>query len=128
MLVFSHQKGSVLPTDNFNVYFNDIVLRNVESCKILGINVDNNLSWRKKHIDCVTSRLASTISLLHRISSYIDHICMILFYNSYIFPLFMYWANVWGLAADVHIHKLQVIQNRAARIVLKAEWNTSTVK
>ena len=39
----------------------------------------------------------------------------------------MYCANVWGLAADGHIHKLQVVQNRVARIVLKAEWNTSTV-
>ena len=84
MLACSHQKRSVLPTDNFNVYFNDIVLRNVDSCKILGINVDNNLSWRK-HIDCVTSRLASTVGLLYRISSYIDRNCMILFYNSYIY-------------------------------------------
>ena len=56
-------------SDNFNVYFYDIVLRNVDSCKILGTNVDNNLSWRKHvTLDCITSRLASTIGLLYRIS------------------------------------------------------------
>ena len=40
--------------------------------------------------------------------------------------MFDYCINVWGHCAHVYVSKLQVLQNRAARIILHADWNASS--
>ena len=51
---------------------------------------------------------------------------MLLYYNSYVLPIFDNCMNIWGNAADVHIKKLQVLQNRAARVILNVDMNISS--
>ena len=50
----------------------------------------------------------------------------ILFYNLYILPHIDYCINVWGNASQCHIDKLQVLQNRAACVILDADLYTSS--
>ena len=51
---------------------------------------------------------------------------MILFYNSYILPHLDYAVNIWGGAAKCYVNKLQVLQNRVARIILNENYDTSS--
>ena len=52
---------------------------------------------------------------------------MILFYHAHFLPVIDYCINIWGHAAEVHIKKIQVLLNRAARIILNANWNESSL-
>ena len=46
---------------------------------------------------------------------------MLLYYNAYVLPVFDNCMNIWGNDADVHIKKLQVSQNRVARVILNVD-------
>ena len=48
---------------------------------------------------------------------------MLLYYNSYVLTIFDNCMNIWGNASGVHIKKLQVYQNRAARIILNVDMD-----
>ena len=65
MLICSHQKLSVLETDLLNVKIHNICLENVANQKILGLIIDNNLSW-KPHIDKLHSGLSKLTGRLWR--------------------------------------------------------------
>ena len=51
-----------------------------------------------------------------------------MFYNVHVhvIPVIDFCLNVWGHAADSHMHRLQVLQNRAGRIILGVDFDTST--
>ena len=63
MLICFHQKLSVLETDLFNVKIHNICLKNVANQKIIGLIIDNNVSW-KPHIDKLHSGLSKFTGLL----------------------------------------------------------------
>ena len=50
----------------------------------------------------------------------------ILFFNSYILPIFDYCSNVWGNLNDEGIQRITKWQKRAARIILDAPFLTPT--
>ena len=126
ILVCPYQKYVHLPDRNMNVTLLNTELATVDSLKLLGINIDNNLSWQT-HIDIVQKRLVSLIGLMYRIRMFLDEKNMILFYHAHFLPVIDYCINIWGHAAKVHIKKIQVLQNRAARIILNADWNESSL-
>ena len=95
MLICSHQKRAFLPKKSLNVTLDKSVLCQVTDMKLLGVTIDQNMTW-KCHIDKVTTRVSSLIGLLYRIRPCINKHCMLLFYNSFILPLFGYCINIWG--------------------------------
>ena len=47
-----------------------------------------------------------------------------LFYQGYILPLIDYGSNTWGSTSKLNIERLSKLQKRAARIILKADFDT----
>ena len=125
MAICSYQKRASLESDIIQLNFEGTELEQVDECKILGLLIDENLSF-KPQIDRICSKISSFIGLLYRIRPFVDRKCLILFYNSFILPLIDYWLNIWFSAANVHIQKVQVLQNRAARAILNVSYDTSS--
>ena len=125
MAICSYQKRASLESDFIQLNFEGTELEQVDECKILGLLIDENLSF-KPQIDRICSKISSFIGLLYRIRPFVDRKCLILFYNSFILPLIDYWLNIWFSAANVHIQKVQVLQNRAARAILNVSYDTSS--
>jgi hypothetical protein len=44
--------------------------------------------------------------------------CKILFFNSYILPIFDFCCTVWGNCSEAGIQRITKLQKRAARIIL----------
>ena len=63
MLITTNQKRQRLTTDKLKLLYNNESLQMVCSDKILGVLVDNNLTW-SEHIKQVTKKIASNIWLL----------------------------------------------------------------
>ena len=121
MLVGTRQRINM--TRKLDIHINDTHIQNVAEQKLLGIHIDENLTW-STHIDHLCSVIASKISLLRQISEYVPVTVQKTFYQGYILPYIDYGSVTWGSAASTHIDRLSKLQKRAARIILHAEFNT----
>ena len=97
--------------------------------KILGANISNDLSWKNHIRDTKTSlmkTLTSRINALSKVCQYSSFLTrktvangMFMSYLSYLIPLY-------GGSPEYLITALQTLQNRAARLVTKSDWGTSS--
>ena len=71
------------------------------------------------HIDCIRSKISKKLGLLRRIKSCLSLNARIIFFISFILPLFYYGNIVWGDRGNASLmSELQVLQNKAARLIL----------
>ena len=106
-----------------NIQIDSNTLKQVNKQKLLGVFIDENLTWTA-HIDYLCSTISSKISLLRQLSKYIPTEIQKLFYQGYILPLIDYGSNTWGTTSKYNIERISKLQKRAARIILKTDYNT----
>ena len=70
----------------FSLQYKDIDIRMTTSDKILGVHVDDNLSWND-HFHHVSKKVSSYLWLLSKIQTYISKEHRRLYYNSFINPI-----------------------------------------
>ena len=100
------------------------VISNV-SQQLLGLLIDNKLTF-SAHIDSLCSTLSSKISLLRQLSAYVTADVFKKFYQGYILPLIDYGSIAWSETSSANIERIFKLQKRAARIILRADFNTSS--
>ena len=98
-------------------------IKQVDKQKLLGVYIDENLLWTT-YIDYLCSTISTRISLLKQLSTYVPVKVQKLFYQGYILPLIDYGSNTWGSTSKLNIERLSKLQKRAARIILKADFDT----
>ena len=91
----------------------------VKSVKLLGVTIDRFLTFGP-HIDTVVSKCNSLLGMLGRASSLLPTQLLRTAYVSLIRSHAEYCSAVWASAASTHLHKVDVIQKRASRILLHA--------
>ena len=69
----------------FDIRIVDKHIKNTQNHTLLGIHIDDKLSWCS-HIDHLCSSISSKISLLRQISKYVSTEGQIFFYQGYICP------------------------------------------
>ena len=106
-----------------NIQANDICIQNVSKQKLLGIYTDESLTW-SSHIDYLCSHISMKISLLRNLSKNVPVKVLKMFYQSYILPCIDYGSITWGSASSSNIERLNKLQKRAARIILRTDFNT----
>ena len=117
--------------DNFGITLNtgtEIVAPS-ESERILGLNVQNDLSWNNHIINnekSLSKSLSRKISALGKICLQADFRTRKMLANGLVISNIIYMVQVYGQASDYLLHILQVQQNRAAQIVTRLGWRTST--
>ena len=111
-MIFSRKKLSHpldLRIDNQNVHV-------TKTSKFLGVYIDDKLNW-KTHISYMAGKVARGIGVLGKARKYFNNDCMINLYNAFIYPYLMYCNQIWGSTYKTNLSKLQVLQNKAVRIV-----------
>ena len=68
----------------------------------------------KTHISYLAGKIARVIGVLRKARKNSNNDCMINLYNAFIYPYLMYCNQIWG---SINLSKLQVLQNKAVRIV-----------
>lgn len=89
-----------------------------KSMTSLGICIDNNLTF-DKHINDICIKASRQISALQRLTGSLDYPSRKAIYNSFIFSHFNYCPLVWFFTSRASIVKMQKVQERALRFVLK---------
>ena len=108
-----------------NIKIDDVTIKNVSKQKLLGVYIDENLTW-SSHIDHLCSIVSSKISLLRQLATYVPTNVQKLYYQGYILPYIDYGSVVWGAASSTNIERLTKLQKRAARIILHVDYDTSS--
>ena len=81
------------------------------------------MTW-SAHIDNLCSAISSKISLLRQLAEHVPTCVQKRFYQGYILPLIDYGSITWGTTSIANIQRLSKLQKRAARIILKANFDT----
>ena len=117
MLITTNQKRHGLDTDGLNLNFTVEPLQVITSDKILGVFVDNNLTWNE-HIKHISKKIASNIWLLSKMKVYLSKEHRIQFYKSYIQPHIDFCNIIWGNTSESNKQKILRMQKRAVRVIL----------
>ena len=90
--------------DPLEIFLDKELIQNVKKQKLLGVIIDNNLSWSEQ-IDTVCLDITRRITLLKLLSKNIDRNSINLYYNSYIIPIFDYGCMISGRSATTNIQR-----------------------
>ena len=120
MLITTHQKRTYLDVKEINLALNGENLTMISNDKVLGIFIDNNLTW-KNHIDHICKKISSNVWLLSRIKQYLSLNHRIQFYKAYIQPHIDYCNIIWGGTCQSNLNRLFRLQKRACKVILDYE-------
>ena len=93
------------------------------SDKILGVHVDENLTWND-HYQHVSKKVSSYLWLLSKIKTYLPQEHRLLYYNSYIKPQLDYCSIIWSNSSNFNINKINKLQRRACKLILLNNYNS----
>lgn len=92
--------------------------------KYLGLHFDRRLTW-KSHIQNIANKTYQKISKLYPLTNKFSKLqieCGISIFKTIIRPSLTYACPIWCNASASNIKKIQTIQNKFLRRILKAEW------
>ena len=100
-----------------SVNCNGTLLPLVESARYLGVTFDSNMSW-DDHVTRCANSVSRKIGVLWRMRRCLSTQGRITYLQSIIMPDLLYGSNAFSISlAARHCHRLQVLQNRGARVV-----------
>ena len=89
----------------------------MSSTKLLGVMVDCSLSW-SHHINYIILKMGRAISVVRKCCSSVTRPLLRQIVQSLVLCHLDYCSTVWSSAASGDLSKIQVVQNKAARLVL----------
>ena len=127
LVINTSKSNTMLVTSSYNARNNDNQLcvslngndlQDVKDLTYLGIIIDNTLTW-DTHVKKVCKTVSYTVSRLARLSNSLPREILLQIYNASIQPHIDYALTVWGVTTDHNLHKVQRLQNYAARVITK---------
>ena len=115
-LILFGVKSYLRDVSSFQLTFLGKQLKPVTSCRDLGIVFDSAMSFNN-HTESLASSLLSTLCQINRVKHLFDKKTLLLILNSLVFSKLFYCSTVWSGTTKRNIHKLQLMQNFAARIL-----------
>ena len=95
---------------------NNIPLTNVKEAKVLGVIIDNKLTF-KSHIEHVTRKISKITYLIYRLKSYVPLKVIKTLYYSLAYPHLIYNIITWGSASKIATQSLIVQHKRLIRLL-----------
>ena len=123
MLLTTYQKRSKMVCDKLNLQVDNETIQDVDCEKVLGVSVDENMTWND-HINMIAKRLSMKTALLSRIKCYLNTNQRLQFYKSFLQPHLDYCSIAWSNASNMAIEKIFKIQKRICRIILDSPYNS----
>ena len=117
-------KNRAISSLNFKLFMGVHEIEKTDHYTYLGIIIDDKLTW-KLQISKMCSKLSSVCGVLSKVRHYLDRAALILIYNSLFDSRLRYGILGWGTAANEHLSKLRVLQNRAIRFITFSQFRSS---
>ena len=124
MLITTRQRRQNIKQDLSNIYVYSNKIENTETHKLLGVHIDNNLSW-SAHVSNLCKRVSSKIYAFNRIKHMLNTKCRKLYFQAYILSLIDYASTLWDGASNEVIRHLRSLHKRSIKIVISKSKVTS---
>ena len=116
ILIFKHHRGNSKMAIPITYQNKKIRLIPKTSIKVLGIIIDQNLSWTP-HINQVKKYSMNSTRNVHRINKMLPISTRINLYNTIIVPNFDYGDVIFGGCSEKNTKRLQLVQNFAVKSI-----------
>lgn len=123
MLITNQQNLNIFKNRHLTFNLQEESLTVVAEIKYLGVIVDCNLNFNS-HVDYICKKISKKIGILKRVSWYLSINARKTVYNSIILPHFNYCSTILYMANKTNLERLQRLQNRAMRVILKCSIYT----
>lgn len=123
MLIGKNYTLSSLDTTNFYVELNNYKIEQVKEIKYLGVIIDENLKF-KKHCEYILNKMSKKVNFMRRIGGNLTMSTKILLYKAIISPHIEYCSSILFNFNQNEIEKLQKLQNKSMRTILKCNRYT----
>ena len=104
-----HTRQKRVNIDENSIVIDGNIIHFTTNTEFLGINIDNNLTW-KAHINHITTKISKGVGVLSRLSKELSHNILILIYNTILLPYLTYCCITWGFTYQTYINKIFTIQ------------------
>ena len=104
-----HMRQRTLTINESLTKINGDTIPSYTHTKSLGVNIDNNLTW-KPHINHIATKISKGVGILLHLSKELPKNILTLIYKTLILPCFTYCCITWGLTYHTCINKLSKIQ------------------
>ena len=101
-------------TNPFDYRMKNIILKTRDQHPYLNICLNHKLSWNP-HITQLCNKTNCLLGFLHRNLKTSPMYIKEMAYNQLILPVLQYCSTIWGPHQHYLIHKLEMVQRRAAR-------------
>ena len=99
-------------------------IEQVEKTKLLGVLLGSQLSWSDQ-IDSIITKMGRGLAMVRKCSTYLTTSVMGQVIQSLFFCHLYYCPIIWSAANKSDLNKLQLVQNRAARLALRCSTRTN---
>ena len=125
MLMGSRQRLATIKDVDINVNINDVKLQQVHSCKHLGVIVDDNMTWSEQTKN-IKKRVLPGLYMLRKCKGFLPAETLSLVFKSLVQPHIDYCDTIWSNCNVKDMDMIQMLQNRAAKIITGARWYDSS--
>ena len=116
-------RHDICKSGKININIDNHQIDTVSSHKLLGVYIDEILSWNPR-IDYLCSVITSRITLPKQLSFYVPENIQKPFLSEVHIAFDRLWLQLMGSTSITNIERINKLQKRAARIVLKADFTT----
>ena len=109
-------QNSVDRCKDFALNVNDATIRPTKHIKVLGVLLDQTLSW-EPHISSIVRRCNAILISLFKIRHHLSPDILKTLVQAHVLPHLQYCASVWGGGSKTRLDRLQKVVHFAARLV-----------
>ena len=107
-----------------DITINNEKIKQVNEVKLLGIIIDNKLTW-DKHIQRIVTKIGYILSMIRRCKKYLTPQSTNQVIQALVLSHMNYCTVVWSNTSLGNIRKMQLAQNKAARVALSCGIRTN---
>ena len=105
------KKHSNKPDLSYKIEIDDKRIEYVKVTKVLGVLIDNNLSW-KAHTSHITKIVSKYNGIIRKVRPYLNQDSLHTLYNTLVLPYLSYCALVWGDKSNANLESLFLLQKK----------------
>ena len=114
-------KKPSMKIDDFNITVGNQEIKPSSSVKLLGVDIDNKLNFRK-HIKTLCRKAGAKLNAIKRLGSYLKEKDRKLLVTAHVTSQFNYSSIVWHFGGLTEVHKMEKLHERCIRYIYN-EYN-----
>ena len=120
-----HTKNKHVPDGLNEIVVDNVAIKRSASVKYIGLHIDENFNWNV-HIDSLIMKLVKYFGIFNQLKDYVSNQLARKLYHAIVYLNISYGIEVYGSCFDTSFDRLQVIQNKILKLLLRLNPYTST--